>query len=225
MLRLAAIPLPLETPHDPPVRPLAGPRSPFVRSRSSRRRRRAGPRAGATSASGRSRAARAREGVPQEVLHAISLTETGRTTAAGSGPSRGRSTARARATGSGAARRRWRSRKASVAAGRPSFDVGCFQINYHWHGRNFPSLEAMFDPDVGAAYAARVPEEPLCRARRLVGGGRGLSLADAGAGGGLPGAVRPHPRRASAAPPLVVRGGGAGGARRRRRRRGRAGRG
>ena len=45
--------------------------------------------------------------------------------------------------------------RASVAAGRTSFDVGCFQINYYWHGRNFPSLESMFDPDTGADYAAR----------------------------------------------------------------------
>ena len=44
--------------------------------------------------------------------------------------------------------------RASVAAGRTSFDVGCFQINYFWHGRNFPSLEAMFDPETGADYAA-----------------------------------------------------------------------
>ena len=44
---------------------------------------------------------------------------------------------------------------ASVAAGRTSFDVGCFQINYRWHGHNFPSVEAMFDQDVNAAYAAR----------------------------------------------------------------------
>jgi len=92
-------------------------------------------------------------GVPPEVLHAISLTETGR-------PDGGRL-------------RPWPSRliaqghwfksrdeafafaTASVAANRPSFDVGCFQINYYWHGRNFPSLETMFDPVAGATYAAR----------------------------------------------------------------------
>ena len=45
--------------------------------------------------------------------------------------------------------------RASLAEGRPSFDVGCFQINYRYHGQNFPSLEAMFDPDTGAAYAAQ----------------------------------------------------------------------
>jgi hypothetical protein len=95
-----------------------------------------------------------RAGLPQEVLHAISLTETGRVQGGrlrsypwainreGKGfwfKSRDEALAFARA---------------SLAAGRRSFDVGCFQINYHWHGANFPSLEAMFDPDIGADYAA-----------------------------------------------------------------------
>jgi soluble lytic murein transglycosylase-like protein len=97
----------------------------------------------------------ARAGVPQAVLHAIALTETGRNDGGRLRPypwainregvghwfaSREEALAFARA---------------SVAAGRPSFDVGCFQINYYWHGQNFASLEAMFDPDTGAAYAAR----------------------------------------------------------------------
>lgn len=96
-----------------------------------------------------------RQGIPESVLHAISLTETGR-------PDGGRLRPwpwainregqgfwfRTRAEALAFARQ-------SLAEGRPSFDVGCFQINYYWHGRNFPSLEAMFDPDAGAAYAAR----------------------------------------------------------------------
>jgi len=39
--------------------------------------------------------------------------------------------------------------------GARSFDVGCFQINYKWHGRNFSSVKEMFDPDLNALYAAR----------------------------------------------------------------------
>jgi len=35
-----------------------------------------------------------------------------------------------------------------------SFDLGCFQINYRWHGAAFPSLEAMVDPLTNARYAA-----------------------------------------------------------------------
>ncbi len=43
----------------------------------------------------------------------------------------------------------------SLAEGRTSFDVGCVQINYRWHGHAFPSLEAMFDPEWTATYAAQ----------------------------------------------------------------------
>ncbi len=40
-------------------------------------------------------------------------------------------------------------------AGKENFDVGCFQLNYRWHGAAFASLEAMFDPEGNADYAAR----------------------------------------------------------------------
>ncbi|WP_146347525.1 lytic transglycosylase domain-containing protein [Phaeobacter marinintestinus] len=40
--------------------------------------------------------------------------------------------------------------------GARSFDVGCFQINYKWHGRAFQSIEDMFDPVLGADYAAQL---------------------------------------------------------------------
>lgn len=40
-------------------------------------------------------------------------------------------------------------------AGKRSFDVGCFQINYRWHGKAFRSIDAMFDPLENAQYAAR----------------------------------------------------------------------
>ena len=39
--------------------------------------------------------------------------------------------------------------------GARSFDVGCFQINYRWHHQEFTSLEEMFDPLIGAHYAAK----------------------------------------------------------------------
>lgn len=39
--------------------------------------------------------------------------------------------------------------------GARSFDVGCFQINYKWHGQHFDTLEDMFDPLTNARYAAR----------------------------------------------------------------------
>ncbi|MCB1354183.1 MAG: lytic transglycosylase domain-containing protein [Rhodobacteraceae bacterium] len=92
-------------------------------------------------------------GVPQEILHAITLTETGRKQAGRMRPwpwainregegrwFRGRAEALAFA-------------RESLTAGRTSFDVGCFQINYRWHGQHFDSLEQMFDPIAGAVYA------------------------------------------------------------------------
>lgn len=38
--------------------------------------------------------------------------------------------------------------------GARNFDVGCFQINYKWHGSAFKSIEEMFDPKKNAMYAA-----------------------------------------------------------------------
>jgi hypothetical protein len=40
-------------------------------------------------------------------------------------------------------------------SGARSFDIGCFQINYKWHGAAFDSIDAMFDPLTNARYAAR----------------------------------------------------------------------
>jgi hypothetical protein len=97
--------------------------------------------------------------VPVEVLHAVALTETGRwqqgrlrpwpwaVNREGQGhwfASRDEALAFARR---------------SIAEGRTSFDLGCFQINYRWHGDRFPSLEAMADPASGAAYAANFLRE------------------------------------------------------------------
>jgi len=39
--------------------------------------------------------------------------------------------------------------------GARSFDVGCFQINFKWHGQEFSSIEEMFDPLANARYAAK----------------------------------------------------------------------
>lgn len=94
-------------------------------------------------------------GVPLNVLRAITRTETGR--------------------GSGSDLRPWpwtvnmeghgvwfdTADQAQVYVfrhfqrGARSFDVGCFQINYKWHGQAFNSIEEMFDPLINARYAAR----------------------------------------------------------------------
>ncbi|MDR3462931.1 MAG: transglycosylase SLT domain-containing protein [Beijerinckiaceae bacterium] len=41
------------------------------------------------------------------------------------------------------------------ASGARMIDIGCMQINHHYHGANFSSLTAMFDPARNIDYAAR----------------------------------------------------------------------
>lgn len=94
--------------------------------------------------------------IPLDALYAISLTETGR--------SRGGVLRPWPWTVNMEGRGFWfDSREEAYAyvmerynAGARSFDVGCFQINYKWHGMNFVSIEAMFDPMTNATYAAQM---------------------------------------------------------------------
>ncbi len=94
-------------------------------------------------------------GVPLAVLEAIALTETGRNEAgvlrpwpwtvnmAGEGlwfDSRDGALAYA---------------LAEYQRGARSFDLGCFQINYKWHGQAFQSLDHMLEPLANARYAAQ----------------------------------------------------------------------
>ena len=41
------------------------------------------------------------------------------------------------------------------ARGAKFIDIGCMQINQHWHGADFASLSEMFDPERNVEYAAR----------------------------------------------------------------------
>jgi hypothetical protein len=52
-------------------------------------------------------------------------------------------------------------------------DLGCMQINYHFHANKFPSLSAMLDPATNVDYAARFLKELKARE----GAGRWLLLA------------------------------------------------
>lgn len=96
-----------------------------------------------------------RAGVPVPVLHAIALTETGRKAG-------GRVRPYPWAINREGKGHWFKSRAEALAfaedslrQGRKSFDVGCVQINYRWHGHAFPSLDAMFDPEWTATYAAQ----------------------------------------------------------------------
>jgi hypothetical protein len=102
------------------------------------------------------RAAEREQGIAPHLLSAISLVETGRW-------SRGLKASLAwpwtvMAEGKG----RYLPTKAAAIAevrklkarGITNIDVGCFQVNLHYHGDAFDGLEQAFDPDENAAYAA-----------------------------------------------------------------------
>lgn len=98
-------------------------------------------------------------GVPIDVMRAISLTETGRTIA---GAFRAWPWAVNMEGDDAWFNTRDEATAFALAAydrGARSFDVGCFQINYKWHGEHFSSIEEMFDPLANAQYAARLLAE------------------------------------------------------------------
>lgn len=105
------------------------------------------------------RRAAAETGVPLAVLLAVALSESGRKTG-------GRFTPWPwvlNVEGAGAffdtRDAALAAAQAAISAGRDSTDLGCFQINFRWHGDAFASLSDMLDPDRNAAYAARFLRE------------------------------------------------------------------
>ncbi|MEO1423846.1 MAG: lytic transglycosylase domain-containing protein [Pseudomonadota bacterium] len=99
--------------------------------------------------------AAAAHGIPAPVMHALTLTETGRRGPEGLAPWPWT----VNMEGDG----HWFATRADAiafvtqraASGARSYDVGCFQLNHRWHGDQFDSLDAMFGPDANADYAAR----------------------------------------------------------------------
>lgn len=94
-------------------------------------------------------------GIPASILGAISLTETGRYVGGRLRPWPWAINREGQSFWFATRDEALAFARESLAAGRTSFDVGCFQINYRWHGRGFASLEAMFDQQQGGLYAAR----------------------------------------------------------------------
>lgn len=92
--------------------------------------------------------------VPAEVLSAMALVESGRTVGGVFVPwpwtTNESGTARHFATRQ-EAEAHLRTR---LEAGVRNIDVGCLQINYHWHEHAFPTPEVMLDPFENAVYAA-----------------------------------------------------------------------
>jgi hypothetical protein len=46
-----------------------------------------------------------------------------------------------------------------INLGKTNFDVGCIQINYFWHGKNFSSIEEMINIDSNVKYAANLLQD------------------------------------------------------------------
>lgn len=94
-------------------------------------------------------------GVPVDVLNAVTLLETGRGTNGGLDPWPWA----LNVGGQGV----WPATRAEAVAtitrhlsgGQNSIDIGCFQINWRWHGEHFASPDALIDPRTNALYAAR----------------------------------------------------------------------
>lgn len=96
------------------------------------------------------RAAR-HHGVPEGILYAVGLTETGQRGSLHPNALNiaGRAVfARSR---DDAVREFDRARQQGIKL----IDLGCMQINHHYHAEHFPSVEAMLDPRRNVDYAAR----------------------------------------------------------------------
>jgi soluble lytic murein transglycosylase-like protein len=92
-----------------------------------------------------------RYGVPAGILYAVGLTETGK-----------KGSLQPNALNIEGKPLFPASRSAAIAAfvearsgGAKLIDLGCMQINYHYHGEHFRSVEEMLDPRLNVDYAAR----------------------------------------------------------------------
>ena len=103
--------------------------------------------------------------LPQGLLMAVALTETGRRVGDALTPWPWA----INAAGEGAwlehRRAALERARALQASGVESIDVGCMQVNLKWHPAAFDSLEAAFDPRTNVGYAARHLKELRARSR------------------------------------------------------------
>lgn len=100
------------------------------------------------------RLAAAEVGMPADVLLAIALTETGRAHGGTVRPWPWAVNLEGRGHWFDSPAQALAFAESALAAGRTGFDLGCFQINWHWHGAHFANPRALLDPLAGARYAA-----------------------------------------------------------------------
>lgn len=96
-------------------------------------------------------AAAAKYGVPEGILYSVGLTETGR---------KGSLYAYAmnvegKAYYPASTQEALAVFEAAQREGRKLIDIGCMQINHHFHGENFSSAQEMFEPRRNVEYAAK----------------------------------------------------------------------
>lgn len=101
------------------------------------------------------RAAATRYDVPLGVLYAVGLTESGHKESLQPNAMNIAGTPYFASSRDDALRRF----AAERAKGVTLIDVGCMQINQHYHGDEFPSVAAMFEPHANVDYAARFLKE------------------------------------------------------------------
>lgn len=94
-------------------------------------------------------------GVPADIMGALTLTETGRRLDGVVRPWAWSANAEGEGTWFDDPTSAIAFAEDRVAQGRTNIDIGCFQLNYRWHGQNFTSVAQMFDPLENARYAAR----------------------------------------------------------------------
>lgn len=100
------------------------------------------------------RLAAAELGIPQEIMLAITRTETGRSTQGRLSPWPWTVNMEGKGVWFETRKKAQAFAEQRYDQGARSFDVGCFQVNHRWHGKNFSSIHAMFDPVENARYAA-----------------------------------------------------------------------
>ena len=127
--------------------------------------------------------ASAQSGVPLNVLYSVGLTETGHRGELGPYDMNvdGRAVA-SRTLAEAMARF-----AAARAQGARFIDVGCMQINVHFHGARFGSVAEMFDPARNVDYAAN-----FLKALKAETGAWTLAVARYNAGPGNPSAERAY---------------------------------
>ena len=98
----------------------------------------------------------AESGVPAAVLLAITRVETGRTQGGQLRPWPWTTNTQGNGAWFETREQAVAQARAAIARGQTSIDLGCFQINWRWHGQEFDDPAQLFDPLVAGRYAARL---------------------------------------------------------------------